>query len=451
VRDGTELTVPPRTRYAHAGELAIAYQVLGSGELDLVLAPGFVSHLEWAWQDPDLQRFLERLASFSRLITFDKRGTGLSDPVPGPATLEDRVDDLRAVMDAAGSERAAVLGLSEGGSMAMLFAAQHPERTQALVLYGATPRFTAAPGYPFGADEAAMKILLGTLVERWGEGIALSAWAPSRGQDEALRNWWGGLQRMGASPSMARRLFDMYPQADIRDILPTIHVPTLVLHRRGDHLIRVEIGRYLAAHIPGARLVELDGSDHLYFVGDTDQFLAEVEEFLTGGRPAAPVPDRVLATVLFVDVAGSTALAARVGDAAWAATRSMFLVAARRELRRYSGTEVDVAGDGIFATFTGPARAIRCAMAIRAAADDVGLEVRAGVHAGEVDLEAGGGVSGLAVHIGARVMAEAEPGEVLVSGTVRDLVVGSGLDFADRGIRTLRGVPGSWAVHAVVG
>jgi class 3 adenylate cyclase len=256
---------------------------------------------------------------------------------------------------------------------------------------------------------------------------------------------------MGASPAMARQLFAMYPQADVRDILPTIHVPTLVLHRRGDHLISVEVGRYLAAHIPGARLVELDGADHLFFVGDTDQLLAEVEEFLTGGRPAPAVRDRVLATVLFVDVAGSTALAARVGDAAWAATRSVFLAAARRELQRYAGTEVDVAGDGLFATFTGPARAIRCAVGIREAAAGVGLTVRAGVHAGEVEREDDGGVSGLAVHIGARVMAEAEPGEVLVSGTVRDLVVGSGLEFTDRGVRQLRGVPGSWAVYAVVG
>jgi pimeloyl-ACP methyl ester carboxylesterase len=439
----------PRTRYAHSGDLAIAYQVLGSGSRDLVLAPGFVSHLEWSWQDPDLRRFLERLASFNRLIMFDKRGTGLSDPVSGPATLEERVDDLRAVMDAAGSDRAVVMGLSEGGSMAMLFAAQHPERTQALVLYASTPRFPAAPDYPFGADAVVMQRLVDRLLERWGEGTALGVWAPSRRGDTALRNWWAGLQRMGASPAMARQLFAMYPRADVRDILATIHVPTLVLHRRGDLIVRVEIGRYLAEHIPGARLVELDGADHLYFVGDVDQFLAEVEEFLTGVRPAPPEAERVLATVLFVDVAGSTALAARVGDAAWAATRSMFLGAARRELTRYAGTEVDVAGDGLFATFTGPARAIRCAMGIREAATGVGLAVRAGVHAGEVERREGG-VSGLAVHIGARVMAEAEPGEVLVSGTVRDLVVGSGLEFADRGVRELRGVPGSWPVFAVV-
>ena len=439
----------PTTRYARSGDLAIAYQVVGSGDMDLVMAPGFVSHLDWAWQEPSLQRFLERLASFSRLVLFDKRGTGLSDPVSGPATLEGRVDDLRAVMDAAGSQRAAVLGVSEGGSMAMLFAAQHPERTQALVLYGATPRFTVAPDYPFGIDPVVLAQLFDSQVAHWGEGTAMSAWAPSRGQDAALRSWWGGLQRMGASPGTARELFDMYPAVDVRGILAAIHVPTLVLHRRGDHLIRVEIGRYLAEHIPGARLVELDGADHLFFVGDTDRLLAEIEEFLTGSRPAPPVADRVLATVLFVDVAGSTALLARVGDTAWTSTRTRFLAAARRELGRYTGTEVDVAGDGLFATFTGPARAIRCAVAIREAAHALGLQVRAGVHTGEVERDQGGAISGMAVHIGARVMAEAAPGEVLVSSTVRDLVVGSGLAFAERGVRSLRGVPGTWAVFAV--
>jgi len=441
--------VTPRTRYARSGELSIAYQVVGSGDLDLVLAPGFVSNLEWGWQEPTLRRYLERLASFSRLILFDKRGTGLSDPVAGPATLEERVDDLRAVMDDVGSDRAAVLGVSEGGSMAMLFAAQHPERTRALVLYATTPRFTAAPGFPAGADPAQMASLLDALVERWGSGVGLGAWAPSRGGDAALRTWWAGQQRLGASPGMARKLFDMYGRVDVRDILGAIHVPTLVLHRRGDHLMSVEVGRYLAEHIPGARFVELDGEDHLYFVGDTDQLLAEIEEFLTGSRPAPVAIERVLATVLFVDVAGSTALAARVGDEAWASMRAGFLAGARRELARYDGIEVDVAGDGLFATFTGPARAIRCAAAIREASEAVGLSVRAGVHVGEVQREDGGGLSGIAVHIGARVMAEAEPGEVLVSGTVKDLVVGSGLQFEDRGTRTLKGVPGTWPLFAV--
>ena len=441
--------MPPTTRYARSGELSVAYQVIGSGEVDLVMAPGFVSNIEWGWQEPALRRYLERLASFSRLILFDKRGTGLSDPVAGPATLEERVDDLRAVMDAAGSERAAVMGVSEGGSMAMLFAAQHPERTRALALYAATPRFTAAPDFPWGADPTAMASLLDTLVEHWGSGFAMSAWAPSRRGDEAMRSFWAGYQRFGASPGMARKLFDMYADVDVRDILSAIHVPTLILHRRRDRLLRIEVARYLAEHIPDARLVELDGEDHLYFTGDVDAVLTEVEEFLTGHRPAPAPTDRVLATVLFVDVVGSTALAARVGDVVWVSMRAAFLDGARRELVRFSGTEVDVAGDGLFATFTGPARAIRCAQAIGEAANRLGLSVRAGVHVGEVQREDGGGVSGLAVHIGARIMVEAQPGEVLVSSVVKDLVVGSGLAFTERGVRTLKGVPGTWPLFAV--
>jgi pimeloyl-ACP methyl ester carboxylesterase len=441
--------VAPRTQYARSGDLSIAYQVVGSGDLDLVVSPGFVSHLEWAWQEPGLREFLERLASFSRLLLFDKRGTGLSDPVVGPATLEERVDDLRAVLDAAGSEQAAVLGVSEGGAMAMLFAAQHPERTRALVLYAATPRFTRAPDYPYGSDATELVTMFDRIADRWGDGVGMGAWAPSRRGDASLREWWGGLQRMGASPGMARRLFAMYPHADVRGILHAIHVPTLVLHRRDDRLISIEVARYTAEHIPGARLVELDGDDHLFFVGDISQPLAEIEEFLTGVRPAGVDPERVLATVLFVDVAGSTALAAQIGDVAWASTRASFLSVARAELSRYSGTEVDVAGDGLFATFTGPARAIRCAVAIRRAVAALRLDIRAGVHAGEVQREEGGGLSGLAVHIGARVMAEAEPGEVLVSGTVKDLVVGSGLQFTERGTRILKGVPGSWPVFVV--
>ncbi|WP_041797164.1 adenylate/guanylate cyclase domain-containing protein [Modestobacter italicus] len=441
----------PRTRYARTGDLAIAYQVVGDGPDDLVIAPGFISHLDWSWQEPSLRRFLERLAGFSRLILFDKRGTGLSDPVPGPASLEERVEDLAAVMDAAGSDRAAVFGVSEGGAMAMLFAAQHPERTRALVLYGAYPRVTRSADFPCGVEEPVMTAMLSGLVDRWGEGAGLGAWGPTRRGDTALRAWWGTLQRLGASPGMARRMFELYPHIDLRDVLPAIRVPTLVMHRRGDRMIPFGIGQYLAEHIPGARLVELQGEDHLFFLGDTETLLAETEEFLTGARPATSLGTTVLATVLFVDLVGSTELAARVGDAAWASIRDQFLALARDELARYGGHEVDVAGDGLFATFEGPARAIRCAVAVRGAAATAGLAIRAGVHAGEVERADGGGVSGLAVHIGARVMAEAVPGEVLVSGTVKDLVVGSGLGFRDRGVRSLRGVPGSWPLFAVAG
>jgi pimeloyl-ACP methyl ester carboxylesterase len=439
----------PAIRYAHSGDLSIAYEVRGGGDLDLLLAIGFVSHLEWVRHEASAQRFRDRLASFSRLISYDKRGTGLSDPVAAAGTLEERVDDLRAVMDAAGSRQAALLGISEGASIAAIFAAQYPERVRALVLYGATPRPMAAPDFPHGFDPVALTGMLDDLVDAWGQGTAVSFLAPSRAGDPAFLSWMGGLERMSASPGMARQFFEVWVHSDIRDILGSIRVPTLVLHRRGDRLIPFEGGRYLAAHIPGARFVELDGGDHLPFVGDTEPLLAEVQEFLTGTRPSEPVVERVLATVLFVDVAGSTALAARIGDAAWAATRIAFLTAVRTELSHYSGTEIDVAGDGVFATFTSPTRAVRCAVAIERAVESLGLQIRAGVHTGEVQLEDTGAVSGVAVHIGARVMAEAQPGEVLVSGTVKDLVVGSGLEFAERGTRALRGVPGTWALFAV--
>jgi pimeloyl-ACP methyl ester carboxylesterase len=441
--------VAPSTRYARSGDLSIAYQVVGRGPLDLVAAPGFISHLDWNWQEPSLQAFMERLTEFTRLILFDKRGTGLSDPVPGPATLEERTADLAAVMDAAGSERAAILGISEGGAMAMLFAAQHPQRVSSLVLYGAFPRITEAPGFPSGVDPAVMSGMLDRLIEHWGEGAGLTAWAPSRRRDPALRSWWGTLQRMGASPGMARGLVGHYQELDMRDVLPAVKVPALVLHRRGDRMVPIAVGRYLAENLPDGRLVELEGADHLFFVGDTETPLAEIEEFLTGYRPAPTPVSTVLATVLFVDVAGSTELVADVGDAAWAAIRRRFLDLARGALVRFSGVEVDVAGDGLLATFDGPIRAIRCAQALREAAGGDGLRVRVGVHAGEVQRLDGGQVAGLAVHIGARVMAEAEPGEVLVSGTVKDLVIGSGLAFTDRGARTLRGVPGTWPLFAV--
>lgn len=441
----------PITRYARSGDLSIAYQVVGHGPLDLVAAPGFISHLDWNWQEPSLRAFLERLAGFTRLILFDKRGTGLSDPVPGPASLEERTEDLAAVMDAAGSERASILGVSEGGAMAMLFAAQHPARVTSLVLYGAFPRITEAPGFPSGVDAGVMGAMLDRLIEHWGEGAGLTAWAPSRRRDPALRSWWGTLQRMGASPGMARGLVGHYQDLDMRQVLPTVRVPTLVLHRRGDRMVPIGVARYLADHLPDARLVELEGADHLFFVGDAETPLAEIEAFLTGHRPAHTATTTVLATVLFVDVAGSTELAARIGDTAWASIRDRFLTLSRGELARFGGTEVDAAGDGLLATFTGPARAIRCALALRQATDGAGLRVRVGVHAGEVQRLDGGQVAGLAVHIGARIMAAADPGEVLVSGTVKDLVIGAGLHFTDRGVHELRGVPGTWALFAAAG
>jgi pimeloyl-ACP methyl ester carboxylesterase len=435
------------TRYARSGELSIAYQVVGDGPVDLVFAPGFVSHVELSWEDPLLgSRYYERLASFSRLILFDKRGTGLSDPVPGPATLEERTDDLLAVMDAAGSERAAIFGVSEGGAMAALFAATHPERTESLVLYGSWPRMLKAPDYPIGADPEQLEQLI-ALADRWGDGVGLSSWAPARANDPQARESWARFQRAAASPGMVRNLFRLYPEIDIRGILPSIRAETLVLHRAGDRIVPVECGIYLAGNIPGARFVELPGEDHLWIVGDSDAILDEVEEFVTGGRKG-PEPDRVLVTILFTDIVGSTEQAAAAGDRGWSAILKSHDAAVRRQLERFHGAEIDTAGDGFFVSFDGPARAIRCAVAIRDAVRSLGLEVRAGLHTGEAE-KVGDDLRGIAVNIGSRIGAIAQPGEVLVSNTVVDLVAGSGLAFEDRGDHELKGVPGSRRLYAV--
>ena len=439
--------VEPQTRYARSGDLSIAYQVVGDGPHDVVLAPGFVSHVELAWEQPALRRFLLRLAAFSRLLIFDKRGTGLSDPVAVAPTLEERADDLRAVMDAAGMERAAVLGVSEGGTMALMFAASHPERTSAVVLYGTWARLAVGPDYPEGVDPALLEGLVG-LVDRWGTGVGLSAWAPSRAQDQQMREWWARLQRSSASPAMARTLFASYADLDARCLLPTIQAPALVLHRRGDRLVPFAMGRYLADHLPHATLVELPGDDHLFFVGDTDTVLDEIELFLTGTRPAQPV-DRLVTSVLFTDVVGSTALAADLGDQRWRELLEGFKDVVRREVERGGGRVVDFAGDGAMAAFDGPARAIRCGVALHKAVAPLGLALRVGVHTGEVEHLPGGDLGGLAVHLAARVMGEAGAGEVLVSSTVRDLVVGSGIGFTPRGTRTLKGIPGEWSLLAV--
>jgi pimeloyl-ACP methyl ester carboxylesterase len=441
--------MPPATRYARSGSVHIAYQVIGQGPMDLVLVPGWLSHLESVWEEPGLARLLERLATFSRLILFDKRGTGLSDRVPEAElpTLEQRMSDVQAVMEAAGSERAALLGVSEGGPMCALFAATYPERTTALIMYGSYPRWVRADDYPWAMTREQHEQAMAVFEQRWGEPIGLKVFAPSVAADEGFRQRWGRLLRQSASPAAAVALYRMNIEIDIRHVLPTIHVPTLLIHRSGDQVTDVAGSRFMAERIPGARLVELPGVDHVAWVGDSDAIVDEIEEFLTGARPVAE-PDRVLATVLFVDMVGSTERAVAMGDRRWREVLTGYREAVRRELGRFRGREVDMAGDGFLATFDGPARAVRCASSVKEAVRPLGLEVRAGLHTGEVELM-GDRVAGIAVHIGARVGALADPGEVLVSSTVKDLVAGSGLRFVDRGAQALKGVPGEWRLFAV--
>ena len=437
---------PPKTQYAKSGDLHIAYQVTGTGPLDLVFVPGFVSHLEYQWEHLESARFFERLSSFSRLIRFDKRATGLSDRVGGIPTLEQRMDDVRAVMDAVGSDRAALFGISEGGPMSLLFAATYPERTSALVLYGSYARRAWAPDHPFGRTDEEMGRIIETMEREWGGPVGVEIWVPSMAGDERFRHWWANYLRLAGSPGTAVSVMRMNMEIDVRHVLPIVRVPTLVIHRTGDRVTRVEQGRYLAERIPGARLAELPGDDHLPFF-NSDQIIDEVEEFLTGTRPATEA-DRVLATVLFTDIVGSTERAAALGDRKWRDLLDGYYALARRELARFRGREIDTAGDGFFAAFDGPARAVRCAEAISKGVGTLGIEIRAGLHTGECEV-IGDKVGGIAVHIGARVASLARAGEVLVSNTVKDLVAGSGLGFEERGTHTLKGVPGEWRLYAV--
>ncbi len=434
----------PETKYTKSGDVHIAYQVTGDGPLDLVLVPGFVSHLEAQWEHPMSVRILERLGSFSRLIRFDKRGTGLSDRGSAIPTLEQRMEDVRAVMDAVGSKRAALFGISEGGPMSCLFAATHPERTTALILYGTFARSSWAPDHPIGRKEEEAVAARARMEQEWGTPVGIERWAPGAAQDEIFKQWWAKYLRLAASPGAAVAVAKLSAEIDVRSVLPAIRVPTLVLHRAGDRIVLIAQGRYLAEHIPGSRLVELPGNDHLPVYGDVDAIADEIQEFLTGARSHAQ-SDRVLATVLFTDVVGSTERAVALGDLG---LLDGFYAVVRRELIRFRGREIDTAGDGLFAAFDGPARGIRCATAIAAGVRSLGIEVRTGLHTGECELM-GEKMSGIAVHTGARVAAQAAPSEVLVSGTVRDLVAGSGIQFEDRGIRALKGVPGEWRLFAV--
>jgi class 3 adenylate cyclase len=422
-------------------------QVVGDGPRDLVLAPGFVSHLEPAWEHPSYERFMRRLAAIARVIVFDKRGSGLSDPIGSAATIEERIDDIRAVMDAAGSERADVFGWSEGAAMGAVFGASFPDRVSALVLYGAFARGMQAEDYPWGlAQEAAELFLQEDEEETWGKGLSLWATAPSRFDDEALVRWWGRFERHSMSPTMARAVLRLDFVLDIRGILPSIRVPTLVMHRADDG-IDVEGARWLAEQIPGAQYVELPGDDHWPWITNPDEVVDEVEEFLTGERHERE-PDRVLATVLFTDIVGSTQRATALGDRRWRDLLDQHDRVVSRDLERHRGRAIKMTGDGVLATFDGPARAINCATAIREHVRALGIEVRVGLHTGECELR-NGDVGGIAVHIGARVAGTAGPGEVVVSGTVKDLVVGSGIPFTDRGIHSLKGAPGEWRLFTV--
>ncbi len=438
---------PPDTRYARSGDVNIAYQVLGSGPLDLVLVPGWVSHLEYAWEEPSLAHFYQRLAAFSRLILFDKRGTGLSDRVAQFPTMEERMDDVRAVMDAVGSERAAVFGVSEGGSMAYLFAATYPQRTIALVGASTFAKRIWSPDYPWAPMPAQRQKFFDDIRANWGDVVDLADVAPSRANDARFRHWWAGFMRRGASPGAALELARWNTEIDVRHVLPAIRVPALILHRRDDRDSSVEEGRYIAAHIPGARFVELAGADHVPWVGDSDALLDEVEEFLTGIRPSRG-PDRVLATVLFTDIVDSTRRLTDLGDRGWRDVLEAHAAVVGREVERSRGTIIESTGDGFLATFDGPARAIRCAAAIRDEVRHLGLEIRAGLHTGEIELLEDR-ISGIAVHIAARVAAKAGSSEVWISRTVKDLVAGSGLQFTEQGVFALKGVPDEWPLYSV--
>ncbi len=440
--------MPPQTRYAKSAGVNIAFQVVGEGPTDLVYVPGWVSHVELSWELPGLVHCFERLASFSRLILFDKRGTGMSDPVPERdlPTLEQRMDDVRAVMDAVGSERATVFGSSEGGNMSVLFAATYPERTNALCMFGCFAKRVWSGDYPWAPTPEQRQRTYEYVERNWSGGMDVADIAPSLdpGGRERLASYF----RRCASPGAALALLKMNTAIDVRDVLPAIRVPALVMHRTHDRETDVEEGRFLAERIPGARLVEFPGEDHLWWTQAPDPIIDEIEEVVTGVRPL-PEADRVLATVLFTDIVGSTERLRELGDRGFAELVARHDAAVRRELERFRGREIDTAGDGFFATFDGPARAIRCALATRDSVRELGLEIRAGLHTGECELQ-GDKVRGIAVHTGARVAALAGAGEVLVSSTVHDLVSGSGIAFEERGEHELKGL-GARRVFAVTG
>jgi pimeloyl-ACP methyl ester carboxylesterase len=434
-------------RYARSGDLSIAYAVFGDGPVDFVFVPGLVSHLENWWEAALSARFFRRIASFTRLIMFDKRGTGMSDPAVGVPTLEERIDDVRAVMEDVDSTSAFVCGLSEGGPMSILFSATYPERTRGLILIGATARGPQAPDYPIGYPAGWMEEFVKEIDESWGQGGLMNLFLPSFVGDERVQRMWTRYQRMGGSRGSAHALMEANMQIDVRHALPHIQVPTLVVHRTDERVVPVAHGRYLAEHIPNARLLEQPGDDHLPWLGDADGVLEAIEELVTGTRHRVD-EERILATVLFTDIVDSTRRAADIGDRRWRELLDAHDEIGAREVERFRGRHVKSTGDGMLAVFDGPARGVRCAEQIRDAVGDLGLSVRAGLHVGECEMR-GDDIGGLAVHIGARIAGLAGPGEVLVSRTVRDLVAGSGLRFVDRGNHELKGVPDRWSVYAV--
>ena len=436
-------------RYAQNGEVSIAYTTFGEGEIDLIFVGGFVSHLEIATELSHAQRFWERLGSFVRVIAFDKRGMGLSDRSGGAYTIEGVSEDMVAVLDAVGCDRAAVFGVSEGGSAATMFAASHPERTSHLIEFGTYARMAQAEDCPEGIPLETMRRFNAAMREQWGEPAMLRFWAPEWAEDAEAREWWARLLRNGGGPAVARALEEMYEELDVRPLLPLVKVPALILWRAGDRLVPPALSRAVAEGIPGARGVELDGAAHLFLADDQDALLGEIEEFLTGQRRDV-APERALATVLFTDIVGSTERAAAEGDARWRQLLTEHDRIARRAIERERGRLVKSTGDGLLASFDGPARAITAATGLRDGLAGIGLPIRAGVHTGECE-RIGDDLGGIAVHIGARVGSAAGAGEVLVSQTVRDLVVGSGIEFEDRGAQQLKGVPGEWRLFAVRG
>jgi class 3 adenylate cyclase len=442
----------PVTKYAKSGDISIAYRQIGDeSPIDLVIVPGYVSHVEMGGDLPQAQRFLARILTYARVIVFDKRGTGMSDPVPTVPTLEERMDDIRAVMDDAGIRRASFLAVSEGAPMALLFAATYPDRCASLILAGGLARSTWAPDYdhPWAPHvEDLRESTNDFLAPAWGTGDTLEIFAPSLAEDPVAREWMGKLQRYGASPAMMGQMQRMFLDIDVRHVLPAIHVPTLVLHRHGDRVVNRRAGQWLAEHIAGAKYVELPGNDHMLFAGNQDEVLDQIQEFLTGTRGEAEPDDRVLATLLFTDIVGSTDQAAALGDKRWKEILDAHDALVEKHVEAARGRVVKRMGDGCVATFDGPGRAIRCAQTLVNEVQSLGVEIRAGLHTGEIELR-GDDVGGIAVHIASRVSGLAGGREIVVSSTVKDLVAGSGIKFEDRGMHELKGVPDQWRLFTV--